>query len=51
MAILKATPDLILPFRVSGGPCIEVNRVLDLDAATLRAAVSRGAHPASRNDQ
>jgi hypothetical protein len=31
MAILKAAPDRIFPFRVSGGTGIELNRVLELD--------------------
>jgi hypothetical protein len=31
MAVLQAAPDLIFPFRVSGGPSIELNRILDLD--------------------
>jgi hypothetical protein len=31
MAILKAEPDRIFPFRVRGGTGIELNRVLDLD--------------------
>jgi hypothetical protein len=31
MAVLQASPDLIFPFRVSGGPCIELNTVLQLD--------------------
>jgi hypothetical protein len=31
MAVLKAAPDRIFPFRVSGGTGIELNRVLQLD--------------------
>ena len=31
MAVLKAAPDRIFPFRVSGGTGIELNRVLELD--------------------
>jgi hypothetical protein len=31
MAVLQAAPDLIFPFRVSGGPSIEPNRVFHLD--------------------
>jgi hypothetical protein len=31
MAVLQAAPDLIFPFGVRGGTCIELNRVLQLD--------------------
>jgi hypothetical protein len=31
MAVLQSAPDRIFPFRVNGGVCIELNRVLQLD--------------------